>query len=107
MDAPKKNAPASGASSSFVPFGNQSEEEQIAQLIKWFDLDPVLRTPKVISVTGDTRTDFYARQDPTDTLFDPMYPKPIGGRRSGKATRRYWTVEILRWRIRLANSDRG
>jgi hypothetical protein len=107
MDAHKKNAPASVASSSFVQCGNQSEEEQIAQLIKWFDLEPVLRTPKVISVTGDTRTDFYARQCPTNTLFDPMYPKPIGGRRSGKATRRYWTVEILRWRIRLANSDRG
>ena len=105
MDAPKKNVPGSGAPSSFVRF-EQSEEEQIAQLVKLFDLDPVLRTAKVISVTGDTRTDFYARQDRTNTLFDPTYPEPIGGRRSRRGTRRYWTVEILRWRIRLANSDR-
>lgn len=106
MDAPKKNVPDPGASSSCVPSGNQSEEEQIAELIKLFDLDPVLRTSKAISVTGDTRTDFYARQDPADTLFDPTYPKPIGGRRSDRATRRYWTIEILRWRIRQANSGK-
>ncbi|WP_449426869.1 hypothetical protein [Rhodanobacter umsongensis] len=106
MDAPRENAPAQGASSSPVPFGKQSEEEQIAQLIRLFELDPVLRTVKVISVTGDTRTDFYARQDPTNLIFDPTYPEPIGGRRSGRASRRYWTVEILRWRIRQANSGR-
>lgn len=106
MNTSNKTAPVSGASSSFVPFGNQSEEEQIAQLIKLFDLDPVLRTPEVISVTGDTRTDFFARTSPTNKLFDPTYPEEIGGRRSGKASRRYWTIDILRWRIRQANSDR-
>ena len=104
MDASKKTAPGSGAPSSFVPFGKQSEDEQIAQLIKLFDLDPVLRTTEVIAVTGDTRTDFYARQDPTNALFDPAYPEPIGGRRSGRASRRYWTVDILRWRIHQATS---
>lgn len=102
MNAPKKIAPDPGASSPFVPFGKQSEEEQIAQLIKLFDLDPVSNSRKVISVTGDTHTDFYARQDPRDAMFDPMYPKPIGGRRSTRASRRYWTVDILRWRIRQA-----
>ena len=107
MDAPKRTAPGPGASSFFIPFGKQSEEEQVAQLIKLFNLSPVLRTPEVISVTGDTRTDFYGRQDPTNTIFDPTYPQPMGGRRSGRASRRYWTVEILCWRIRQANLDGG
>lgn len=79
-----------------------SEDDQIAMQIRMFNLDPVLRSPKVISVTGDTHTDFYYRQDPTHELFDHTYPEPIGGRRSGKASRRYWTIEILRWRIREA-----
>lgn len=104
MKTSNKTVPEPGASSPFVPFGDQPEEEQIAQLIRLFDLDPVLRTPQVIAVTGDTRTDFFARTSPTNKLFDPTYPTPIGGRRSGRASRRYWTVDILRWRIRQANS---
>jgi hypothetical protein len=84
--------------------GELPEDEQIALLIKLFDLAPVLKTSKAIAVTGDTRTDFYGRQDPKDTLFDPTYPEPIGGRRSVRAPRSYWTVDILRWRIRRANS---
>lgn len=106
MNTPNKTAREPGASSSFVSFGKQSEEEQIAQLIKLFDLGPVLRTREVISITGDTHTDFYARQDPSNAIFDPTYPEPIGGRRSSKASRRYWTVAILQWRIREANSGR-
>ncbi|MCX7515208.1 hypothetical protein ACFWZ3_05505 [Frateuria sp. GZRR35] len=102
MNAPNKHAPGMGASAPFTPFGQQSEEEQISQLIRLFALDPVLRTSEVIAVTGDTRTDFYGRQDPNDKLFDPSYPEPIGGRRSRKASRRYWTIDILRWRIRQA-----
>jgi hypothetical protein len=105
MDASKKAAPVSGAASSCVSFGTLPEEEQIALLIKLFDLDPILRTPKVIAVTGDTRTDFFARTSPSNKLFDPTYPTQIGGRRPGRASRRYWTVDILRWRIRQANSD--
>ena len=104
MSASKNAASGPDAASSFVPFGKLSEEEQIALLIKLFDLDPVLKTPKAIAVTGDTRTDFYARQDPKGPLFDPTYPEPIGGRRSGRASRSYWTVDILRWRIRRATS---
>ncbi len=104
MVASKKTAPVSGGLSSFVPFGNMPEEEQVALLIKLFDLGPVMRTPEVIETTGDTHTDFYGRQDPNDDLFDPTYPEPIGGRRSSRASRRYWTIDILRWRIRLAQS---
>lgn len=106
MEASKTSAPAKGAVSSFVPFGNLSEEEQIEQLIKLFGLTPILRAPEAIKVSGDTRTDFYARQDPNSPLFDPSYPEPIGGRRSGRASRSYWTVDILRWRIQLANSGK-
>ena len=106
MNAPKENAPELVASPAYLPFGKQPEEEQIAQLIALFDLGPVLRTSEVIWVTGDTRTDFYARQAPTNRIFDPAYPEPIGGRRSTRASRRYWTVDILRWRIRQANSVR-
>lgn len=83
-----------------LPFGDLPEEEHIAQLIKFFDLDPVSTTPEVLRITGDTRTDFFARTSPINELFDPTYPKPIGGRRAGRATRRYWTIDILRWRIR-------
>ena len=107
MDTLKKHASWPDASPQCVSFRRKSEDEQLAQLIKLFDLAPVLLTPKVISVTGDTKTDFYERQDPTSALFDPTYPKPIGGRRSARATRRYWTEEILRWRIRQAARDRG
>lgn len=103
MEASTTGAPTKGATSHFVPFGNLSEEEQIEQLIKLFDLAPILRTPDAIKVSGDTRTDFYGRQDPNNPLFDPSYPEPIGGRRSGRASRSYWTVDILRWRIRLAS----
>lgn len=106
MGSIAKIVPEPGAQSSFVPFGKQSEEEQIVQLIRLFDLEPVSRTPKAISITGDTRTSFYDRQNPTHPLFDPTYPSPIGGRRSERAPRRYWTVEILQWCIRSANSDR-
>lgn len=102
MEASKKTAPAMGAVSPFVPFGTLPEDEQIAQLIKMFDLPPVMRTPKVIWTNGDTRTGFYERQDPTHPLFDPTFPEPIGGRRSGRASRHYWTIDILRWRIRQA-----
>lgn len=104
MSASNKTASNQDAVLSVVPFGKLPEDEQIALLIKLFDLNPVLKTAKAIAVTGDTRTDFYARQDPRDVLFDPTYPEPIGGRRSGRASRSYWTVDILRWRIRRANS---
>lgn len=104
MGATKNTASNLGTSSSFVPLGDLPEDEQIALLIKLFDLDPVLKTAKVIAVTGDTRTDFYARQDPKEALFDPTYPEPIGGRRSGRSPRSYWTVDILRWRIRRAST---
>lgn len=100
-----KTAPEPGAPSAFLPFGDQSEDDQIAQLIKLFDLDPVLRTPQVIAVTGDTRTDYFARTSPTNKLFDPTYPSEINRRRSCRASRRYWTVDILRWRIRQAQAD--
>ncbi|WP_458068248.1 hypothetical protein [Rhodanobacter sp. BL-MT-08] len=103
MDASQKNAPCAGASSSFVPFGMLSEEEQIAQLIKLFNLPPVLDKSEVLWVTRDTKHDFYAWQDESNAAFDPSYPKEIGGRRSQRAPRRYWTVEILRWMVRRAS----
>ena len=106
MDASKKAAPGPGAASAFVPFEQLQEEEQIAKLIKLFELEPVMKTAKVIAVTGDTRSDFYSRQDPKDALFDPTYPEPIGGRRSGRASRRYWTVDVVQWRLRLATTGR-
>ncbi|WP_162405407.1 hypothetical protein [Pseudoxanthomonas jiangsuensis] len=103
MEASPNTVPGPGTALSFVSFRSQPEEEQIKQTIKLFDLPPVLKTAKVIEVTGDTRTNFYARQDPKDALFDPTYPEPIGGRRSGRTPRSYWTVDILRWRIRQAS----
>jgi len=105
MDALEKNPPCAGAgaSSSFVPFGEQSEEDQIAQLIKFFNLPPVLDKSKILWVTGDTKHDFYAQQDESNGDFDPFYPKEIGGRRSQRAPRRYWTVDILRWLVRRAS----
>lgn len=101
----RSNAPSHGAPSAFALFGDQSEELQIEQLIRFFNLEPVLKTPKVISVTGDTRSDYYARTSPNSALFDPTYPPPIGGRRSSRASRLYWTVDILRWRIRQAKLE--
>ncbi len=80
------------------------EDEQVALLIKMFNLAPVLRSAQAIDVTGDTHTDFYNRQSPKHELYDETYPEPIGGRRSGRSPRRYWTIEILRWRIRQATS---
>ncbi len=80
------------------------EDEQIAILIKTFNLPPVVNTQTAIWVTGDTRTDFYARQSVTDAKFDKNYPQPIGGRRSERASRRYWTIDLLRWLVRLAVS---
>ena len=80
------------------------EDEQISILIKTFNLPPVVPTPTAIWVTGDTRTDFYARQNINDPKFDPTYPQPIGGRRSDRASRRYWTIDLLRWLVRLAVS---
>ncbi|KAA0068500.1 hypothetical protein [Rhodanobacter sp. T12-5] len=103
MDALEKNAPCAGASSSFVPFGVLSEEEQIDQLIKLYNLPPVLGKSKVLWVTGDTKHDFYAWQDESNADFDPAYPKEIGGRRSQRAPRRYWTVDVLRWMVRRAS----
>jgi hypothetical protein len=104
MGASKPTAPISGAANLYSGFGKLPEAEQVELLIKLFNLGPILKTPKAIEVTGDTRTDFYARQDPKDALFDPTYPLPIGGRRSDRATRQYWTVEILSWRVRRATS---
>lgn len=108
MNAPEKDSPTSGAPSPFLSFGDQSEEEQIAQLIKLFSLPPVLSKSKAIWATGDNPTAFYARQDPKSPDFDPSYPEQIGGRRSGKAPRNYWTVDILRWKVRNASrTSRG
>jgi len=104
MGASKPTAPILGAVNRYSEFGKLPEAEQVELLIKLFNLGPILKTPKAIEVTGDTRTDFYARQDPTDQLYDPTYPEPIGGRRSNRATRRYWTVEILSWCVRRATS---
>lgn len=103
MDALEKNASCAGASSSFVPFGVLSEEEQIAQLIKLFNLPPVLNKAKVLWVTGETKHDFYAKQDESSGDFDPSYPQEIGGRRSQRSPRRYWTLDVLHWLIRRAN----
>jgi hypothetical protein len=103
MNAPEMNSPVSAAQSPFVSFGDQPEEEQIAQIIKLFSLPPVLSKSKAIWATGDNPTAFYGKQDPKSPDFDPLYPAPIGGRRSGKAPRNYWTVDILRWKVRNAS----
>lgn len=103
MNACEKNAPITGASPPFAYFGKQSEEEQIAQIIKLYNLPPVLCKSKVLWVTGDTKHDFYALQDENSGDFDPSYPEQIGGRRSSRAPRRYWTVDIVRWMVRRAS----
>ena len=92
------------ASSPYLTYRDLPEEEHIAKLIKLFGLEPVSRKPKVISISADTETGFYDRQDPNHSEFDPSYPEPIGGRRSKKSSRCYWTVEILSWRIRQAKT---
>ena len=104
MGASKPTASILGAANPSSEFGKLPEAEQVELLIKLFNLGPILKTAKAIDVTGDTHTDFYARQDPKHPLFDPTYPEPIGGRRSGRASRQYWTVEILSWRVRRAAS---
>jgi len=103
MNAPEMNSAVSGATSPFVSFGDQSEEEQIAQLIKFFNLAPVLDKSETLWVTGDTKHDFYAQQNESNVDFDPSYPREIGGRRSQRASRRYWTLDILRWMVRRAS----
>ena len=85
-------------------FSDLPEDEQIAVLIKLFELPPVVNSQKAMWITGDPNTDFDARQNINDPEFDRNYPQPIGGRRSKRASRRYWTIELLQWRVRLAVS---
>ena len=85
-------------------FGKLAEDEQIAMLIKLFELPPVVGTSKAIWIIGETRTDYYSLQNIHDAKFDAKFPLPIGGRRSQRSSRRFWTIDLLRWRIQLANS---
>lgn len=76
------------------------EDEQISQLIKFHDLPPVANTELGIWLTGLTRTDWYEIRRTTS------FPPPIGGRRSDRSPELRWTVDLLRWRIRLAASGK-
>ncbi len=83
---------------------DKSEDEQIATLVKLHQLPPISDTATGIWITGISRTDWFGLQNPNDQIFDKDFPPPIGGRRSDRAPRKYWTVDLLRWRIRLAAS---
>lgn len=100
MKTQRNTPPAFADSPCSAAFGIQSEDEQIAQIIKLFDLDPVSKTADVLRITGDSRTRYFDRTSPNSEGFDPTYPNPIEPRSLSRAARRYWTIDILRWRIR-------
>ena len=76
------------------------EDEQIAQLIKFHGLRPIANTELGIWITGLTRTDWY------QIRYTDGFPPPIGGRRSDRSPELRWTIDLLRWRIRLAASGK-
>lgn len=80
--------------------GDLTEEEQIAHIIKLHQLPPVADTELGIWITGLTRTDWY------EVRNTPGFPPPIGGRRSNRSPEKRWTVDLVRWRVRLASSGK-
>lgn len=94
--------PQSRPMEQFAYLRSLPEDEQIEILIRQHKL-PVICGPRVgCLIIGKSRTTWYALQNPNDPSFDPTFPSPIGGRRSERASRQYWVVDLLRWRIRLA-----
>lgn len=94
--------PQSKPMEQFAYLHSLPEDLQIATLIRQHAL-PLVCGPKLgCSIIGKSRTDWYALQNPKDATFDPTFPPAIGGRRSERASRQYWVVDLLRWRIRLA-----
>lgn len=85
---------------------SMTEDFMIAYLVKIFELQPVICTNEAIKLIGDKRTTFYERQNPRSEYFDKSYPEPINKERSRNETRLYWTIDVLRWRIRNGKGPR-
>lgn len=56
-----------------------------------------IRVPQVLAITGDSRSSYYARQNPHSDTFDPSYPRPFRLDPSPRAPRLHWLHEIESW----------
>jgi len=61
------------------------------------DARVAIRVRQVLAITGDSRSSYYARQNPHCGTFDPSYPRPFRLDASPRAPRLHWRHEIVAW----------